>query len=181
MRKQFVYHRKAPGFIGTILYPLNQLKTKFPAVYENNVKKYQGREWMLDMLIPPLNALWNDVIHCSLMHPAVIYKTLSDMGFEHRKSSREWFEIPLCDISSNSILYRNESEREDGAPLLDSGFEPVRDERVKELSGMPEINARYYRKCLAEKQPPLLWGYAPHLLYKGTLYVTTYHVIDWRS
>jgi len=177
----FVYHIKQPDFFEARLFPLITLKEKQPGIYSRVVKKYEGREWLMKIVIPPLNCLWNDVLHMSLMHPALIYQTLSEMGFEHHRKPREWFEVPVSDVASRSILYRNSTEQDDGEPLLASDFEPVRAERVRELSGMPEINARYYRKCLAEKKPPLLWGYAPHVLFKGELDISTYRVLNWEE
>ncbi|MCX5786422.1 MAG: hypothetical protein NTX59_12110 [Elusimicrobia bacterium] len=135
----------------------------------------------MKVIIPPLDCLWNDVIHMSLMHPSLIYRTLSEIGFEHHKIHRDWFEIPLCNVAVNSILYKNDRRKEDRREFLNSDFEPVSVGRVKELSGMPEINIEYYRECLEEKQYPLMWGYAPHLLLKGKLNVTNYRVFDWRE
>jgi len=137
----------------------------------------------MNITIPPLRVLWNDVIHISLIHPSLIYKTLSDIGFEHHRAwgALNWFEIPLDDVSGNSILYRNDRDKGDSRIFLDSDFEPVSVDRVRALSSMPEINVKYYRACFEEKNPPLLWGYAPHLLFNGQLDVTNYRIFDWRE
>ncbi|MDO8804933.1 MAG: hypothetical protein Q7R35_10905 [Elusimicrobiota bacterium] len=177
----FVYHAKQPDFIGSRLFPLTTLKEKQPVIYSRVVKKYEGREWLMKLVIPPLNCLWNDVLHMSLMHPALIYRTLSEMGFEHHRYQREWFEIPVADVAARSILYRNSTDRGDGEDLLASDFAPVSAGLVSELSVMPELNAEYYRKCLAEHKPPLLWGYAPHVLFKGELDISNYRVLNWQD
>ncbi|HNT98269.1 MAG TPA: hypothetical protein PKK31_08400 [Elusimicrobiales bacterium] len=149
------------------------------------MKKYEGREWLTRAVIEHFGCLWNDVLHFSLMHPSVIYKALSETGFGHHKVSREWFEVPLEDVlSTDSVIYRNEEEGDkDGKErkLSIDEFEPVASARVKELSGMPDRNLRYYRRSFEKKRPPVMWGYAPHLLYKGELDVRSYKVFDWQA
>ena len=45
----FIYHRRAPDFAGERLLPLNRLKGPHPGLYAEAVKKYSGREWLLDL------------------------------------------------------------------------------------------------------------------------------------
>ena len=177
----YVYHAKRPNFEGERLYPLNALKDKLPAIYDSAVKKYKGREWLLDVVIPGLDALWNDVIHLSPIHPRLIYKTLTDVGFEHHKYNCTWIEIPIEDVMSlPSTLYFNTRLWQDTRVLLPSDFAEVTPARVAELSGMPEINLEYYRGCLAHNEMPLLWKRAPHVLVKGTMDISKYATIDWK-
>ena len=184
MNEVFVYHRKSFDFIGDKLYPLNAIKTVFPPIYESSIKKYEGREWILDMKIPPLNCLWNDVIHTSLMHPSLIYKTLNDVGYEQCKSIL-WFEIPLDDVLKvSNILFlnnREEKKADKTRTILESDFETVRPSRISELSGMPDINLNYYRECFKNGEDCLLWSYAPHVFLKGVLDVGKYRVFDWKD
>ena len=181
MHETYVYHWKGQGFYGNTIYPLNTLKTILPSAYECEVGKYQGREWLLDVSIPALNCLWNDVIHCSLMHPRLIYKTLTDIGFKHLKKSILWFEIPLKDILLfPSTIYLNNRIWQDTKILLNSDFEPVISECVRELSAMPERNLEYYRECLARSERPLFWKRAPHLLVKGEIDTGKCQILDWQ-
>lgn len=180
MSKAYIYHAKRPDFVGDRLYPLNTLKGRLPEVYAGAVKKYEGREWLLDVKVPVLNALWNDVIHFSLMHPYLICETLSDIGFEHHKYSREWFEVPVADVLKfPSIIYKNTRKDRSSRIFPESDFEPVREERVLELSGMPERNLAYYGECFADKTIPLIWGFAPHVLIKGELDISGYRTVNW--
>jgi len=74
MQEVYIYHIRRPDFIGSRLYPLNRFKDKLPAIYENAIKKYEGREWLMAAMLPILGCLWNDVLHFSLMHPGEIYR-----------------------------------------------------------------------------------------------------------
>jgi len=182
MPKTFIYHRKAPDFTGGTLYPLNRLKKRLPALHENAVKKYKGREWLLNVTIPPLTCLWNDALHFSLMHPSVIYKSLLSTGFNDSDRELLWFEVPLEDtLSQPTTLYLNTRPWQEEKILINSDFKLATEGNVHELSGMPEINLQYYRDCAAKGERPLLWKRAPHLLLKGELSVTNYRVFDWRE
>jgi len=164
------------------LYPLNRLKDNLPAVYENAVKKYNGREWLLAATLPPLGCLWNDVVHFSLLHPAAIYRHLSDVGIDDSKWEVKWFEVPLEDVLAHPCtLYKNNRQDRSGREFPENDFEHVSEERVCELSGMPERNLRYYRECVEQNTHPLLWCYAPHVLVKGELDISGCRVFDWRG
>ena len=176
----YLYHSKKPDFVGNRLYPLNAIKDRLPDVYSREVKKYCGREWLLNVTIPGLNALWNDVIHFSLMHPSLIYRSLSKTGFEHHKIAREWFEVPVEDILRQpAVIYRNTRKDRSSRIYPAAEFELVSEPRVLELSGMPERNLVYYADCFKEKTYPLLWAFAPHVLVKGELDVAGYRIFDW--
>ena len=68
----FVYHFKQKGMTGNTLIPLNEMKAEIPHVYEEQVKKYKGREFMLENRIPILDCFWNDVLHMSPINPQTI-------------------------------------------------------------------------------------------------------------
>lgn len=47
-----IYHLVPSNLAGSILYPLNRLKETFPEVAVTHVKKYEGREGLLNRRIP---------------------------------------------------------------------------------------------------------------------------------
>lgn len=177
-----VYHGKRGGFVGDRIYPLNTLKKVLPEVYAREAKKYAGREWLLDVAIPGMDALWNDVIHFSLVHPRRVFSELAAAGFDYRDIEIKWMEIPLAAFSGMpAMLYLNNRIWQDSRTLLPSDFEPALPERVSELSGMPEANTGYYRECKAKGEQPLFWKRAPHLFVKGELDISSFRTFDWRE
>jgi hypothetical protein len=116
------------------------------------------------------------------MHPSLIYKTKSDIGFEDHKKSVLWFEIPLQDVmSQSSLIFRNTRLWQNSKTLVDSDFEAVAPDRVAALSGMPDINSQYYLECFKKGEKPLLWKRAPHILLKSRLNIEKYRVFDWQD
>jgi len=60
--KYFLYHLVPKNIRGDILYPLNILKSIYPDIYQYQVNKYFGREYIIEQRIPLFNCLWNDVL-----------------------------------------------------------------------------------------------------------------------
>ena len=84
----------------------------------------------------------------------------------------------------SNALYLNDREykkTDKTIIFLESEFEPVNSNRISELSGMPDINLKYYRECFKKREQCLLWKYAPHVLLKGVLDVSKYRVFDWKD
>lgn len=52
-----IYHTVPKNLIGNTLYPLNKLKIYLPEVYSNQVKKYFGREVLMQIKIDILDCL----------------------------------------------------------------------------------------------------------------------------
>lgn len=137
----------------------------------------------MNVAIPTLGCLWNDVLHFSLMHPSVIYKNLMDAGINYSEREVVWFEVPLQDVLQYpTTLYLNTTKGwQDDKIMPSSDFEPVTAARVGELSGMPAVNLEYYRESFAKGERPLLWKRAPHVLVKGDLDISGYKTFDWRE
>lgn len=56
-----VYHMAPRDFIGEVLYSLNALKTHLPEIYETQAQRYAGSEVLMQLKVPLLDCLWNDV------------------------------------------------------------------------------------------------------------------------
>ena len=68
----YVYHFKSKNMSGSKLFPLNTLRELHPQAAELHLKKYENRPKLLEQRIPPLDCLWNDVIHLAPIHPQII-------------------------------------------------------------------------------------------------------------
>src|SRR3989344_5310930 len=102
----FAYHFVPEKMRGKILYPLNQLKKKYPISYRYELEKYSWRKYILKKKIPLLNCLWNDVLHFTLVHPKKIKKALKEQGFNPQ--TFKVYKIPLKNLNkSQTIIYLN--------------------------------------------------------------------------
>ncbi len=66
----YLYHSVPRDLQGAMLYPLNVLARLYPGLYEEQLKKYVGREHIPRQQIPGLGCAWGDVLHlCRQYHP----------------------------------------------------------------------------------------------------------------
>ncbi len=175
MEKNYLYHAIPENLKGGILYPLNQLKSIYPENYNLIIEKYKNRLEQMELKIPMLSCLWNDVIHLSPVHPEKINQALKEIrGFGHIK--RKWYKIDakLLDPQSTIVyLYPNE-DLEMGI----SNFTAYDPNTVNKYSAVPEETKTYYKRCTAAKRETLAFHRIPHVLYKGVLNINQFETID---
>ncbi len=170
MAQAFVYHRVVENMRGTILYPLNQLKTIFPDVYAEHVKKYEGREHVLETRIPaPLDCLWNDALHFTAVHPMVLFRNLESAGFDAKELAwKRWFKIPITffDPAHTIVcLYRRDIRIVPDA----RDFQPYISGKIGEYATVPPDTIEYYKEQFKLGKRPLFFHHVPHILFKGTI------------
>lgn len=109
---QFLYHFRPLELQGSKLIPLNDLRHIYPNVYQNEAKKYKGREWLTKKQIPILECLWNDVLHLSPINPQVVLDCWKSQGiFDYaRKKGKEFrvFRVPATAINwKTTVCYQS--------------------------------------------------------------------------
>jgi hypothetical protein len=150
--------------MGDILYPLNEMKDTLPEVYKKAVLKYEGRERIMQDVIPILGCLWNDVLHFSPVHPSQVLAEFLKSGKE--LMGREYFEIPAEMFSPDkTVIYLNGE-----LPKMDpKNWLPYDSALVEKYSEIPELTKAYYKEKFAKNEQPLLYAKIPHILYKGSI------------
>ncbi len=154
---------------GTVLHPLNQLKTLYPKTYAAEFAKYDDRPWVPKYRIPTLgNCLWNDVLFLSAVHPRLVYRSLVECGFNPRHFSCYEVNPHLLDPAHTTIWLFEEM---DGPPR---GFVPYKPYDLDRYSGIPAATYEYLRRMRQspEGEKPLYFAHIPHIMYKGTLDIT---------
>lgn len=163
---EYLYHRVPKNMSRTVLYPLNVLKDTKPDIYTEQSKKYFGRERILRAQIPPLNCLWNDVLHFTAVEPHMMKENLEKAGFVFKPSS--YFKIPIETIlGENSIAFTNPDGKLTLVPFLD--YETFDTNRMPIYKEIPEATLEYYKEKKLAGEHPLIYQFVPHILYKGSL------------
>src|SRR3989344_4084115 len=164
----YLYHRVPKNLQGCFLYPLNELKEKYPVVYAYEVQKYAGRKQLLNRRIPLLNCLWNDVLHFSAAHPKEIKQALADAG-DSSGFTTTYFQIDPKSIDcKNTVIYLY------SLPLREGKFDPddfiaYDPEKLVKLSLMPQQTKEYYKEMINKDKKTLLYHKIPHILFRGSL------------
>lgn len=169
----YVYHRVPRKLQGNTLYPLNELKDYHHELYQIYIKKYEDREFVMRTPIPMLNCLWNDVLHCSPVHPEKIRDGLFSVGGEWRPT--RWFTIDtqvMNFTSANTIYYFS------GQTPKDRKFESFDVERLSTMRDLPEETLVYYQRTFYEGKQPLLFAHIPHVLHLGQINIQDVDIIE---
>ena len=161
-----LYHICRGNLKGKYLMPLNELKKIYPEIYKKQVKKYEWRKETLKIKIPPLNCLWNDVIHMMAIHPKKIKNAFDKAG--GNLEFKRWFKInPKLLDKNNAIITMGENSY--------IKFEP------KELKKYNKISTKtldYYKEKLNKNEIVLLFYKTHPILYKGKLKISDLEIIE---
>lgn len=172
----FVYHRKQDNMVGTVLYPLTVLQQMIPEVYIAHKAKYEGREAVMDIVVPLLGCKWNDVIHMSPMHPNLVYRELAAAGL-NPDPQRPYFKIPVQQLCQNkTVIYTYERAK---IVTNDDQFVPFDIKRFENLTSLPKMTKEYYHACATQGIRPLLFHHVPHVMTMGAIETENLEVICW--
>ncbi len=172
----YLYHWVPPAMEGDIIHPLNILKEKYPKVYEEKAAKYKGRELTMHWKIPPLNCLWNDVLHFTAIHPNIVKEALREAG-DKRKYELVCYQLDphLLDPKDTIVcLYTNEPSHDTFDP---SDFVEFNSDEIEKYSEVSERTKAYYKRMFDAGKDPLVFPWCTHILFKGSLDVKNLPIV----
>jgi hypothetical protein len=149
--------------LGNTLYPLNTLIeiSKDTYAYEFHSAKYTHRKILMELIIPVLNCLWNDVVEFF----KIPIELLKDIKFVKYKFDKEFF-----DIEKKAYVLTNED------------IEPMTIGSYRELNELPNKTMEWYKQCAESgRGVPLLFRYIPHIFVKGNIPIKDVEVCDWSN
>lgn len=183
---QYVYHMKPNDMKGNELIPLNQLKGNYPELYDQYIVKYSNhpkRSKLLTREIELLDCLWNDVVFLMPVHPAKIFKALSDLDIKVKREL-EFYEIPVTKLKDNQnavYYYSKEYEKGPDKELDSRDIDILNVEEFKMLEEVPRDSIEYWERESKTGSPYGMFPYIPHILSKGNLDVSDCRVIKWNK
>ena len=180
--KKYLYHRvpddmETSGEGRAVLYPLNQLKEKFPGLFLLESEKYNSSEQRKNIpgtIIPTLEAAaWGDVLQMSAIHPEDLKKALVAAGYAPREMRFYQIDPDLLDPAKMTIyLYRDDLENDH----IDN-YTPFDPKSLVAHSAVPEITAEYYFEVIKRGERPFLFVGVPHIFHHGPIDVSDFPVI----
>lgn len=170
---QHLYHFKPKEMVGPILYPLNALKSTFPDVFSEEVRKYKGRDRLLKKIVPILNCLWNDVLHLSPINPQIVLNTWRQEGvypFDKNPISFEIYRIPVKKISNkNSVYYHPLNfDFNNYDPSLDKVWSFLQED-YSELQDVDPRQIEVWKEDNRKGLPLLWYSHSIHVLTKQNI------------
>lgn len=183
-KTQYVYHLVPRDMQGETLYPLNQLKTRWPEVYAKAIAKYDddpGRRLLPQLVIPKLGCLWNDVVMCASLHPYRLYQALTERGMRVSPALR-FYQIPVERLEGKPLaVYYSDppAGRDVGMPLNDSEIDLLTVRGYREQTALSARTLAWFDHLADVGKVFGLFVGVPHILVQGSIEVSSVPVITW--
>lgn len=162
-----LYHSPVTRPYGDQLLPLNMMQDHYPELYAAEHAKYDGREWVLDIPVPPLDCTWGDVVFFSPVDSTLIFEALRAAG--HRISGTHFWTMDAGQLDPEKtcirLMRKSETESEAESPD-DDDFLPYTTGTLRAVSRITHAALERLRN-LAPGEPLLPWVDVPHVLHKG--------------
>ncbi len=170
----FVYHNVPDPMVGTKLIPLNQMDESMEGIKTKNLKKYEGREEILERPVPLLDCMWNDVLQFTPVHPQKVFELQVEMGLIPKVHDAKFFEIPIdsFDPDKTAVFFKTAPGEENVTVKW------IKDVDFESLTKIPEATINYYRSLIGTGELPFNYQFVPHILYVGSLDISKMNVIS---
>jgi hypothetical protein len=174
-----LYHLCAADFRGTVLYPLNGLRGRFPDLYRREKAKFAGREPLLTYIVPGLGVAWADTVNLSVLDPRLLIAERRRMGIPFsRLLERRLVCIPAARVQGlPAVCYTgrshwiNSSPGDTSAPLTppDDEFSRFDISRHVEPPQVPALHRKYLSRQKARGELALGFVFVPHVLVASSI------------
>ena len=172
----YIYHLKPEPFEGTCLIPLN-LMDQNSILYQRHVRKYFGRETLMETIIPKLNCKWNDVVQFSAIDPQIILKKLKEIHSDLKFSNIEYFKVPIEELTTKyeiALFCRKTPKMKGHFTIDEDDIEILVQNAYKESKNIPEATINYWQEVKQLNGNPLWFPYIPHVFVKGIIETSSF-------
>lgn len=169
----FIYHGVPEQLVGTQLVPLNQMRDDMSDIREKNLKKYDGREEILERKIPLLDCAWNDVLQFLPIHPQKIFELQKSLGLISEIPNYRYYKIELetLDVNETVVFFKTAPGEEN------TEVKWITDVDVSDLQDIPDATTEYYKSLVGTKQPVFNYQFIPHIVHKGRVDIADLPII----
>ena len=157
--------------------PLNHLQVVLPDLYQTYSAKYKGREQIMQRRIPLLNCLWSDVVQFLPLHPQQIFELQKELGLIPEVPPYRFFEIDVTLLDpGKTVVYFKTAPGEENVTV-----KWLRDVGLADLQTIPDATRQYYESLLGSGELPFNYQFIPHVLYQGTVDISTTPIIALKA
>jgi hypothetical protein len=162
---------------GSEIIPLSRMRTRYPDLYELNVRKYAARPEIMGERIEPLDCTWSDVVFLSPVHPESLFAALrKGRDDRERKPMRPLIlDAGRLDPARTVIRlmrhgrdghYADPADVHDYLPFTTAGLRAVNRVTIAAVERL---------ESLKPDDPRLPWVDVPHVLHRGSVPVDWFH------
>lgn len=167
----YLYHHVPANQDGYIIYPLNQLKEKFPDIYSKQYAKYDNITEK-DVEIPGFG-YWNDCVNLMPVNPGLVKKELEKYGHD---TSWEWrfYKIDSESLKNSKLVIMIMNDK-DG--VLEREFIEFSKEAFNEYCRIGDATRACFEKAKNNNEQPNTFARVPHVLYKDSINTRNLEVV----
>lgn len=179
---QYLYHLCSKEFRGSILYPLNDLRSIYPDLYAREKEKYSGRERVLDFIVPRIAVRWADTVNLSALDPRRLVEERRRLGIAFSNLfSRRLLRIPIEYIAGlpatryvATAHWLNTRPHDPNAldKPPDTDFSEFDPQTHRETVDVPTPHRAYLEEQKANNALALGFVFVPHVLVAGPIDVS---------
>lgn len=172
----YIYHMKPIILEGDSLIPLNRMN-KDTEIYKSHIKKYIGRENLLQTTIPRLNCKWNDVVQFSALDPQIIVDKLVTIQTDLKLTRTEYFKVHINQIMNlhKAVVYRKENQNEEKSFIAEKEI-TVLDESYRETTKIPDQTIQFWNNVKDNGGKFLWFPFIPHIFVEGIINTQDFEV-----
>jgi hypothetical protein len=178
---KYLYHFIPSDMRGEVLYPLNEVRDRWPDVYESAAAKYVGREYLMNERIPILNCLWNDVLHFSTLDPRVILEGIRKIDGKGKTKRQHFLRVRAEKLDGMPAVVMGFGEIKVGDTFSTSNaeFSAYQSHSFVELSEVPFRTIEYWKQAYASGKPLLMFNFVPHVLLRSPFEISDGEIIPF--
>lgn len=174
---QYIYHGMPENMQGKLLKPLNQMQADNPDLHKKYKKKYDDRKEILERRVPLLDCFWNDVVQFLPFHPRKIFELQAAMGLIPQVPNYKFFKVNLESLDSEkTVVFLKDKPGEENVV-----FKWLSDIDFKSIQEVPKATIEYYKTVVGTGELPFNYQFVPHVLYKGTVDVSSAKIISTKD
>jgi hypothetical protein len=170
----YFYHGIPEDMKGDSLIPLKEMMSVDPELRAKYLEKYKGREEILERKIPLLDCLWNDVVQLLPLHPRKLFELQQQLGIVKKIPDYRYFQIELSQLDpTKTVVYFKTAPGEENVTV-----KWLPDVNLDDLQAAPPATINYYKSMVGTGEPVFNYQFVPHIVYKGTIDVSSAEIIS---
>ena len=186
----FAYHIKPFDFQGNQILPLSFLQSLYPEIANTSIKKYTGREDLIDSVVyDPTNSphqfmgdkvlKWTEVSFCSMINPSLIFKKFKELGFIPKEAKRSIFKIPLEVFPAKTMVWLGQKKMSNlGLLPQDDCYSLEEAYNMVDINILPSRAVEYDESWQNQGKRPLFFVHMPHILCAEPIDISVCEIIE---
>ena len=173
----YLYYGIPEYMIGDSMIPLNEMMSVDSELREKYLEKYKGREEILERKIPLLDCLWNDVVQLLPLHPKKLFELQQQLGIVENIPDYRYFQIDPNSLDpGKTVVYFKTAPGEENVTV-----KWLADVNLNDLQDIPSATVEYYRNMVSTSEPVFNYQFVPHIVYKGTIDISSANIVSLKD